>query len=529
MYALLRIVTNMLPLVYVALYRASRRFGSKISSIAIARNVSIEFLFVLSLITMAFVGTHRGCRKLVSVGTNGQKASTAVAFVFYFVKSMALPSTYSFAMTIFTSPGVAMWKNRIPFMQYLLMPTLWPSPFLMQILHQSFGVNFLFCGFTHGVVWVGIFSSGIIEFCNGGTIFAALSGIIMLCIGVKMVWPPGLPLPFKVTGYLLRIETFLKDSKYGSYHVFLGFSLLVLYCLHASFILSYSYSPYFLFSLVAYGILRFIHPSFVFFHPSKTVFKFVENFEILSVKSFQLRQHGVHVVKILMRPPVSHDPSMYRKTSCDIITLRNTQSIAQRVLETVHYFSVVSIKLVEDSPASSSDSYLEVTLLISPTRRPDGISQALVTTQSAAAKLKFDMYIFLKSNGLESLYTPSLIAVAFDSGAAAFCSLLKERVKMRAHINSLSKMPAKMNALHDLYIIWLAFKPPSKKQTTTSDIVSAVEGLVRFQEFLYQSSGGDGVKIIFIASGVPPEWTPSPECISHKTTGILMHVYSYKT
>jgi len=143
---LLKLMVNSLPVIYLVRniliirkikfssyivqisYRSARRFGSKMSAIGTARNVSIKILFASTLLAMAFVGTHRGCKKLVNVrlsirmkasllayltnvlavqyGTEDQKKSIPSNIAFYFVKSMALPTTFSFATAILTSPGV---------------------------------------------------------------------------------------------------------------------------------------------------------------------------------------------------------------------------------------------------------------------------------------------------------------------------------------------------------------------------------------------------------------------------------------
>ena len=42
----------------------------------------------------------------IQEGTDDQINSVYYAFAFYFVKSMALPTTFSFAIAILTSPGV---------------------------------------------------------------------------------------------------------------------------------------------------------------------------------------------------------------------------------------------------------------------------------------------------------------------------------------------------------------------------------------------------------------------------------------
>ena len=64
-------------------------------------------------------------------------------------------------------------------------------------------------------------------------------------------------------------------------------------------------------------------------------------------------------------------------------------------------------------------------------------------------------------------------------GAAAFCSLLLERSKMRKYINSLCATT--QNNLIDLCVVWLSFKPPSRKQVTAAEIAAAVKEMSNLQ------------------------------------------------
>jgi hypothetical protein len=69
-YFFLKIALNVLPIVYLYTYRYQRKIGTKLNAVATARAVSIKFLFSLTIFTMCFVGTHRGCAKLVAVIIN---------------------------------------------------------------------------------------------------------------------------------------------------------------------------------------------------------------------------------------------------------------------------------------------------------------------------------------------------------------------------------------------------------------------------------------------------------------------------
>ena len=159
----------------------------------------------------------------------------------------------------------------------------------------------------HGLLWIFIFSLRIVEYGSTGTIFASISGALMLILGTKLMWPPGVPIPsaFHLPDWKIvrRLEAFLKDSKYGSYHVYFAFFVLCLYCVHASLIVKFFYSPYFLFAAVSYMILRLVHPSSAQLRKELTMQSASEQYQILSISARELRKNGVQDVIIKAKPP----------------------------------------------------------------------------------------------------------------------------------------------------------------------------------------------------------------------------------
>lgn len=140
---------------------------------------------------------------------------------------------------------------------------------------------------------------------------------------------------------------------------------------------------------------------------------------------------------------------------------------------------------------------------------------------------------FVKSNALESLHAPRIIAFGWESGAAAFCSLLRRRSENRFKesqlfnpygddekssfsINNPSD-DVEMNYSRDLIVVWCQF---SKERSTSSrSVIQALEEIAGFQKFMYESSNkidNNGTpicspKILFIVSSVPVLFTPDKE------------------
>jgi hypothetical protein len=454
------------------------------------------------------------------VGTAEELSNKGTQFTFFFLKTNALQSTLSFGMAILTSPGVGTWIKLPIYLKYLMMPALWPSPHIIFCLHQAFGINMMFSGAVHGIVWIVLFASGIVDLwtSNGGRVIALCTGLTMVTICVKLIWPPGQLFPFHTeNSYLKRLETFLKDSKYGHWHVFLATANVVIYCFHGSWALpTFSGAPYFLFTAVTYIILRIVHPATNQFFARLLGW---DTLEIIEVQCKPLRTRGVNQVDLIVKPPEKDKIRLYKDSACDIIMLRNTDSSNRFWFDTVHWYSVAGVHLVEtgekDNPVR-----VQVRLLISFSRRNDTMA-AVMQRQGKAENqpaedttIKMQMCALLKSAVEEALYGPNIIAVGWDSGASSFCSLLKTRAEMRKSLKAVST--SQNSDFVDLCIIWLPFSNAALKQPKASDVITTIKETNAFQEYMVENGGRSSVKFVFITSGVPPEWTPKQECISHK-------------
>ena len=310
----------------------------------------------------------------------------------------------------------------------------------MQSLHQAFGLTFLFCGGMHGFIWIIVFSLRIVEYGDNGTVFASMSGALMLILGTKLMWPPGVPIPssFGLPDWAIvrRLEAFLKDSKYGNYHVYFAFFVLVLYGMHASFRIQFLAGPYFLFSGVSYCILRLVHPSTFQWIKTITFRPNSEQYEILSISAKPLRTNGVQDVSLRVKPPKDTPLAIFGSTFSDVILLRNMKSTLTWMLESVHYFSVVGVSVIypdtggsNSTTTTTTESCIEVKLLISPTRREDGITKLMCKQGANSGKgpYSISMARLIKSSCQAAIYSPNIIAFGFESGAAAFCSILLVR------------------------------------------------------------------------------------------------------
>jgi hypothetical protein len=135
---------------------------------------------------------------------------------------------------------------------------------------------------------------------------------------------------------------------------------------------------------------------------------------------------------------------------------------------------------------------------------------------------------FLKSNALESVYSPALIGFAWESGAAAFCSIFKKRRSRELNegvslfdnninrdatvIQEVNEEEEESAKAQDLLVVWTTFcRRPRDGVMTAKVVADGIRELVQLQSYLHDQAGKNGVKIICVATGVPPEWTPSSE------------------
>ena len=96
-------------------------------------------------------------------------------------------------------------------------------------------------------------------------------------------------------------------------------------------------------------------------------------------------------------------------------------------------------------------------------------------------------------------------------------------MKLRCEIDQSAE---NMSDLTDLCVVWTQFMDGrggagGAPRGSAESVAAALRELSALQEFLYRNSGGRGVKILFVVTGPPVEWTPSQECILHKVAAIL--------
>jgi hypothetical protein len=521
----LKLTMFLLPWIYLAGYRMS----SPACAVASARKGCVVLLVLTAYVVTTVIGGYLGCTFLTANTFFGNKGKQ---FLLYLAKASAIPTTVSIAFAALSSPGVRGWNTLPPYTAYFMVPLIWMPPFVMQELHEASGANFLLMGSVHTFAWIIMVGIGMFDLSQPGVLFATLTGFLMLVFGVKLLWPPGRSIPFvtaESSRLYKRLDAFLRDSKYGSYHIYFALTTMSLFVVHGILKIQFSYSWYFLFLIFAVIIMVSAHPV-KRYHTQRMLYTVVgsdsEKYEILSKTTTQIRGKGLVAVELTLSLPKSVNLASLQGCG-DVISIQNLArekasrwlSKFYRTLETAHYFSVVSIHLLPNPNDPTHLPTARVTLMIQKTSRSDGASTALVEDDDDSGTILHEVRVlgFMKSNSLEALYSPCLIAFGYESGSAAFCSMMKERMRMRAVVESSSKR-IKPSELTDLCVIWCQFmRKPRGRALRVDDIVLALKELSAMQEFLYSNSGGRGVKMLFVCTGVPAEWTPDPECISHRS------------
>jgi hypothetical protein len=123
----------------------------------------------------------------------------------------------------------------------------------------------------------------------------------------------------------------------------------------------------------------------------------------------------------------------------------------------------------------------------------------------------------MKSNSLDSIHAPRVVAFGWESGAAAFCSLFQRRAEyLYAEFADGSAFVYNK----DLFVVWSAFCK-RRKAYKTDTLIDILRENVDIQRNLFESSsaksrdeeGGQHVrpKIIVIYTSVPKEFTPIRE------------------
>ena len=247
------------------------------------------------------------------------------------------------------------------------------------------------------MAWILIVALSMISNYTNKLIFTIPTGIGLVLLGTKLMWPPGMVGMSSRFKILTGLDTFLKDSKYGSYHVYFVKFCFVLYIAHAT-VRQYPRSIYYWgFPMIAYVILVFLHPAkstyfyayfLQYFLPQDS---FDRKYTTLGKRSVPIRKGTLSNVTLHLKAPTYDDQFgdiMYSGTEeyrgfCDVILIkfRQKQSTWARELETVHYYSTVGISRV---PCEEGHQ-IEARLMIQKTGRRGGCSDDLIGTAEETA------------------------------------------------------------------------------------------------------------------------------------------------
>jgi hypothetical protein len=499
------------------------------------RFVTVWVVFFMGVLCASVIGGFRGCQKILDLEDLGiidfDNVNVGHTFMIYLAKANALPTTFGFAVCFITSPAAARFSaswHGLPFiLRVILAPFPWLSPHLLQQLHIAGGAIYFFGGTYHFFCWIAILALRILSRLTTGLWFCIPTGVILIAGGLKLIWPPGMTglseclRCFKI---FVRVENFLKDSKYGNWHVYTSNIVLVTYCAHASVSLGFMDTPYWLFAFFCASVLYLLHPTkSTYFaakvlQPLKSLDAFNRKYTTLGKTAKPIRRGTLSDVKLRLALPtydVQFDEVLQNKEYtgyCDVILIkfRDPANKWSREMETVHYYSTVNVRNLPDA-----DNQMEASLMIQKTRRPGGCSAALMDATDTLGE-KIEVIGFLKSNALESVYAPALIGFAWESGAAAFCSIFKKRRSRELDEGGVLNFDSRASAVRaktqDLLVVWTTFCRRPRDGVMTAKVVGdAVRELVKLQTYLHEQAGKNGVKIICVATGVPPEWTPSSE------------------
>lgn len=518
-------IVYLIPWVYLFIYRNS---PSPTRAVGDARRRCLGLILALTYGCMILIGCFLAC-DFVSDLPSTERIPPEHAFLFFLARSTALPTTVSLAFAVLSSPGVRSWFTLPLHLQYLLLPLIWLPPYTVQEIHVASGANFTFMGVIHSFAWISLLGLGLVEVNSCGMIVAIITGSFMLIISVKLLWPPGVPIPFAkiievYSPAFRRLGAFLKDGKYGSAHVYLASFVFSLYLAHATVIMKQAKSWYFAFAVFSMCVLFMAHPAKRLFR-GFIIKMFCQacssDYVIVSKVVRQLRGNAANISAVYLdiELPPQMDAKKLAEGHSDIIIVRNKATgFFRRFWESAHYFSVVAIEEIGIVPRNTvagdcnEDTKLKgvrVTLLIQKTRRPDGASTALVRQKPKQTdggggdiekqrdlESKFDtenihqkvsIIGFIKSNSFGACFSPCIIAFGFESGAAAFCSMLKHRMFLRNQVEETST-GIKKSLLTDLCVVWTTFPRRKTDTVTASDVTIALRELEALQQFLYDSS-----------------------------------------
>jgi hypothetical protein len=302
-------------------------------------------------------------------------------------------------------------------------------------MHIASGAVFFCGGFYHALCWISIYIAQYLVEVPTGIKVAIVTGICMILSAVKLLWPPGME------GYsavceardnkfiyrvilkvfqLSKIDRFLRNSKYGSVHVYLALFVFLLYTVHGTVNLYPMYLYYWAFPLSAWSLLFLLHPAkaayfSIFIESYRSSNGYSRKYKVVEKTIEPLRKGALTMVHLTLKLPTfdAHFSDVYNRSGShryegfsDVIMIKlrpwrknlsdggakdedsvNSSSssalVSQnpglcdrlvRELETVHYYSVVSI--VSDNEADNPT--VKASLMIQNTARPEGSSASLI-------------------------------------------------------------------------------------------------------------------------------------------------------
>lgn len=284
----------------------------------------------------------------------------------------------------------------------------------MSELHIISGTIFFVCGMYHALCWVFVYAVKYATVVDTSKLISIVTGGLMILISVKLIWPPGMRglsalynLPQDTCsscyGRWHQFDAYLRDSKYGSAHVYLANFVICCYIVHATYSLEHMY--YWTFPVLCWVALFVLHPSKGTYIASKFQWLrskdgFNRKYEILSVDAKRLRSSKMMevTIKILLPTFEQHFARAFEQREgdscnyngyCDVILIRlrpkphvNLCEQALQGLETVHYYSVSSI-----TKDRSHRPTINAKLLVQQTGRREGCSASIVHPNNADGSL----------------------------------------------------------------------------------------------------------------------------------------------
>jgi hypothetical protein len=382
-----------------------------------ARKYTILGVYLLAHISCSMAGAYRGCEKLKKFESDGwlerEDLRHALSFLLYLAKANAIPTSLGFGLLFVTSPTAARYSSswgQLPLvMQGILAPLPWLSPHLLNELHIASGTVLFTGGVCHALSWMLIYSTKLLVKISVGVLFAAGTGLLMLTMMVKLLWPPGMKgLSYRYKWSYKRFDNFLKDSKYGSYHVYFANVTFLLYLAHGTVNLYPSRVYYWTFPLVCYLILYLLHPAkstyfATLLQPFRSRETFDRKYTLLGKSCQSAKGRSLTDVRLQVQLPVydhqfdeviAHQPYT---GYCDVILVkvRRPEARFSSEIETIHYYSVVNAVRIPNAAQPS----IEVRLLIQygGGMRKDGSSATLIKNDNATDTIEVSLPLPLSS------------------------------------------------------------------------------------------------------------------------------------